>query len=146
MKLHTIGFTKSTAEHFFTRLTGAGVKRVIDVRLHTTSQLAGFAKTPDLVYFLRGVGGIEYIHEPLLTPTEEMLKGARGGKGSWQQCEVSFLALLQARKVESRLDPAMFQNACLLCSEATPDRCHRRLVCEYLGDRWSKTLFQTIHL
>lgn len=34
----------------------------------------------------------------------------------------------------------MLENACLLCSEATPHNCHRRLVCDYLNDRWGGLL------
>jgi uncharacterized protein (DUF488 family) len=62
----TIGFTKTTAEGFFERLLKSGVKKVIDVRLHNTSQLAGFAKADDLAYFLNKIGGIQYTHQPLL--------------------------------------------------------------------------------
>lgn len=51
MKLFTIGFTKKPAEKFFSMLNDAGVKRVVDIRLNNTSQLAGFAKKEDLVYF-----------------------------------------------------------------------------------------------
>ena len=34
MKVYTIGFTKTTAESFFTRLQKAAVKKVLDVRLN----------------------------------------------------------------------------------------------------------------
>lgn len=61
MKVFTIGFTKTSAESFFTRLQKAGVKKVIDVRLHNDSQLAGFAKKDDLRYFLDALCGIEGI-------------------------------------------------------------------------------------
>ena len=42
IKIFTIGFTKKTAEEFFSKLQAAGVKRIIDVRLNNVSQLAGF--------------------------------------------------------------------------------------------------------
>jgi uncharacterized protein (DUF488 family) len=58
----TTGFTKTTAEVFFERLLNAGIKKVVDVRLHNTSQLAGFAKAGDLAYFLKKVGDIQYTH------------------------------------------------------------------------------------
>jgi uncharacterized protein (DUF488 family) len=67
MKIFTIGFTRSSAEHFFTRLKESTAQRLVDVWLNNVSQLAG---------------------------------------------------------------------ACLLCSEATPHHCHRRLVAEYLRDQW----------
>jgi len=136
----TIGFTQSTAEHFFGRLRDAGVRTVLDVRLHNTSQLAGFAKADDLGFFLKKICGIEYRHEPLLAPTDEMLKAYKRDKGDWGNYRDGFLSLLAARKIEERLAPEMFGETCLLCSEATPDKCHRRLVCEYLNGKWGGCL------
>lgn len=134
--LATIGFTKSTAERFFERLLAADVKRVIDVRLHNTSQLAGFAKAEDLAYLLGKVGGIGYAHEPLLAPTDDMLKAYKKEKGDWAEYRTRFLDLMAERKVEARLRPESLAGACLLCSEAAPDHCHRLLVCEYLNGKW----------
>ncbi len=54
-KISTIGFTKTTAERFFERQLNANVKKVVDVRLHSTSQLAGFAKADDLAYLLKRI-------------------------------------------------------------------------------------------
>src|SRR3712207_5434148 len=90
----TIGFTQTSAENFFERLLGAGVRRVVDVRLHNTSQLAGFAKAEDLAYFLRRIGGIGYEHQPLLAPTDEMLKAYRKEKGAWSVYQDRFMGLL----------------------------------------------------
>ena len=136
----TIGFTKSNAEHFFERLLTAGVKKLIDVRLHNTSQLAGFAKADDLAYFLKKIGGIEYVHQPILAPTDSILKAYKKEKGDWDVYQGRFLQLMEERKIEQRLKPEMLEGACLLCSEATPHNCHRRLVCEYLNDKWSGRL------
>jgi uncharacterized protein (DUF488 family) len=136
----TIGFTKSNAEHFFERLRKAGVKKLIDVRLHNTSQLAGFAKADDLAYFLRKIGGIEYVHQPILAPTDSILKAFKKEKGDWNVYQERFLQLMEERKIEQRLKPEMLEGACLLCSEATPHHCHRRLVCEYLNAKWSGLL------
>jgi len=136
MKIMTIGFTKTTAKHFFERLLQAGVKRVIDVRLNNTSQLAGFAKAADLSYFLETIGGIGYVHQPLLAPTQEIMDAFKKEKGAWADNEPRFLALMEGRKVDKSLDPALFEDACLLCSEAEPKNCHRRLVAEYLASKW----------
>lgn len=141
----TIGFTKSSAEHFFDRLVRAGVKKVVDVRLHNTSQLAGFAKADDLVYFLRRIAGIEYVHQSLLAPTDQMLKAYKKEKGDWRAYEERFLGLMSERQIESRFKPEMFEGACLLCSEDTPHHCHRRLVCEYLNEKWDGAL-DVLHL
>jgi uncharacterized protein (DUF488 family) len=140
VKLFTIGFTKTNAEGFFERLQRAGVKTVIDVRLHNTSQLAAFAKADDLAYFLKKIGGIKYVHQPLLAPTDLMLKTFKKEKGDWSTYEKRFLALMAERQIEKRIAPAMLDGACLLCSEATPHHCHRRLVCEYLNERWGGAL------
>ena len=136
----TIGFTKTTAEGFFERLLKSGVKRVVDVRLRNTSQLAGFAKSDDLAYFLKKIGGIEYAHRPLLAPTDAMLKAYKKEKGDWDAYEARFMALMAQRQIENRLRPEMLEGTCLLCSEATPHHCHRRLVCEYLNDKWNGAL------
>jgi len=96
------------------------VKRVLDVRLHNTSQLAGFAKAENLAYFLNRIGSIQYVHQPLLAPTDAMLKAFKPAKGDWGIYQANFLALLAERQVERRLEPETFDDACLLCSEATP--------------------------
>jgi uncharacterized protein (DUF488 family) len=139
-KVSTIGFTKTTAEGFFERLIRSGVKKVIDVRLHNTSQLAGFAKADDLSYFLKKTGNIQYVHEPLLAPTDAMLKAYKKEKGDWRVYEERFLALMEERQIENRFEPEIFDRACLLCSEPTPHHCHRRLVCEYLNAKWNGAL------
>jgi uncharacterized protein (DUF488 family) len=139
----TIGFTKTNAEGFFERLLRAGVKKVVDVRLHNTSQLSGFAKADDLAYLLRKIGGIQYVHEPLLAPTDPMLKAYKKEKGDWRTYEERFLGLMSERQIERRFKPEMFDGACLLCSEDKPHHCHRRLVCEYLNEKWGGAL--TVH-
>jgi uncharacterized protein (DUF488 family) len=136
----TIGFTKSTAEHFFERLLKAAVKKVVDVRLHNTSQLAGFAKADDLAYFLKRIGGIQYVHQPLLAPSDPMLKAYKKDKGDWPAYEERFVRLMAERQIERRFKPEMFDGVCLLCSEDKPHHCHRRLVCEYLNDKWGGLL------
>jgi uncharacterized protein (DUF488 family) len=138
--VHTIGFTNSTAEKFFDRLLASGSRKVIDVRLHNTSQLAGFAKATDLAYFLDRIGGLGYDHQTLLAPEDEMLKTFKRDKGSWTDYEIEFKNLMAARKIEEKLKPNYLADACLLCSEDTPHRCHRRLILEYLNDRWGNVL------
>jgi uncharacterized protein (DUF488 family) len=140
VNLATIGFTKTTAAKFFDRLKSAGVRKVIDVRLHNTSQLAGFAKADDLAYFLKEICGAQYVHQPLLAPTDDILKAFKRDKGDWTIYENSFMRLMEQRKIEDRLKPDMFEGGCLLCSEDKPHHCHRRLVCEYLNTKWDGTL------
>ena len=137
MEIYTIGFTQTTAEHFFGRLRDAGIRRLLDVRLKNSSQLAGFAKAKDLPYFLRELAVVEYEHEPLLAPTRELLDDLKKRKGSWESYEAGFRDLMAERRIESVLKQEDFEvPTVLLCSEATPERCHRRLVCEYLAEHW----------
>ena len=137
MEIHTIGFTQTTAERFFETLKQTRIQRLIDIRLNNRSQLAGFAKRDDLRYFLKSICGAEYLHEPLLAPTQEILDAYKKKRIAWDEYERQFLALLRARKVEQSLRPSLFDTpAVLLCSEPKPDRCHRRLVAEYLSDTW----------
>lgn len=137
IQLHTIGFTQTTAEHFFDRLRDARIERLIDVRLNNVSQLAGFAKRDDLAFFLQAILGADYVHELLLAPEEETLKAVRGGKVSWTDYENAYLAVLRKRRVEKKLDRALFdRRVVLLCSEASPEHCHRRIAAEYLRDHW----------
>ena len=135
MKLFTIGFTKKTAEQFFERLRASGARRLLDIRLNNTSQLAGFTKRDDLRYFLRAVCQMEYEHLPDLAPTQEILDAYKKAGGDWAVYERDFLQLVAARHPE-QLPRELFDHACLLCSEPTAEHCHRRLVAEYLRDRW----------
>jgi uncharacterized protein (DUF488 family) len=144
MKLLTIGFTKKTAEEFFSRLQKARVKRVVDVRLNNTSQLAGFAKGRDLGYFLDAVAKIDYVHWPELAPTKEILDAFKKEKGSWEEYEQSFAALLAERRIAETVGGSLCEGDCLLCSEATPEQCHRRLVAEYIGEHRGDV--EVIHL
>jgi uncharacterized protein (DUF488 family) len=128
VRLFTIGFTKKTAREFFTRLREAGVRRVVDIRLSNASQLAGFTKKEDLAYFLREIGGIDYVHRPDLAPTQEILAAYRKKAIDWAGYERRFNALLGARGIEALVSPQEMDGACLLCSEPTAAQCHRRLV------------------
>ena len=136
----TIGFTKTNASHFFSRLTDAGVVLVVDVRLNNTSQLSGFAKAEDLPYFLKQIAGIKYAHRPELAPTDIMLKEFKKEKGDWSVYERKFMKLMESRKIEDKFRPEMFDKSCLLCSEDKPHYCHRRLVVEYLNGKWGSAL------
>jgi uncharacterized protein (DUF488 family) len=137
MRIYTIGFTRKSAETFFTRLADAGVRRLIDIRLNNVSQLAGFTKRDDLRYFAKAICGIEYLHLPELAPTAEILERVRKAKSvDWGRFEREFLELMRARKIEKTVSREMVDGACLLCSEETPEHCHRRFVAEYLQGKW----------
>jgi len=137
MDIYSIGFTQKSAREFFGTLKKHGIERLLDVRLNNTSQLAGFTKQADLAYFLMEICGAAYEHEPLLAPSEELFNAYRKEKGSWDALAKGYLKLLNARKVESVLKEESFKKkTVLLCSEATPALCHRRLALEYLQQHW----------
>jgi uncharacterized protein (DUF488 family) len=144
MTLFTIGFTKKTAEQFFTTLCREGVKRIVDIRLNNNSQLAAFAKRDDLRFFLKSLCSIDYIHVPQLAPTQEVLDNFKKNKGSWSEYERKFLSLLKERTIEDTIADILQHQDCLLCSEPTPENCHRRLVAEYLNEKWGN--FDIRHL
>jgi uncharacterized protein (DUF488 family) len=136
----TIGFTKKDAEKFFGLLNQAGVGRLLDVRIRNRSQLSGFAKRDDLKFFLRELLGAEYEHRTELAPTEELLDAWRDDQIPWDEYERRFYELLAERSVEDKVDRSALKTpTVLLCSEHKPDRCHRRLVVEYLNDQWGAT-------
>lgn len=138
MNLFTIGFTQKSAKDFFETLNKSGAKRVLDIRLNNVSQLAGFTKKHDLEFFLNSICGIEYVHLPLLAPTQEILDDYRKRKGSWASYEQRFLHLMEERNIKDDLGLDLISDSCLLCSEAKPDRCHRRLIAEYLQSIWNE--------
>jgi uncharacterized protein (DUF488 family) len=131
--IFTIGFTKKSAMEFFEALRHSKARHLLDIRLHNTSQLAGFTKRDDLRYFLRQIVGMEYHEIPLLAPEDSFLSEYRKTK-NWAKFENSYLELIQQRHVENQIDPALLRDGVvLLCSEPRPDRCHRRLAAEYLA-------------
>jgi uncharacterized protein (DUF488 family) len=133
MEIYTTGFTKKTAAEFFGTLRQAGIKRLIDVRLHNSSQLAGFTKREDLSFFLQEICQAQYLHEPMLAPTQALLDAYKKQKGSWLDYEQQFVTLMRERKIEERIDRRLFEMPTVLrCSLAAEEHCHRRLILEYL--------------
>jgi uncharacterized protein (DUF488 family) len=145
-KLYTIGFTQKSAEEFFGLLRNNGVQRLVDIRLKPSGQLSGFAKQEDLPYFLKHLAdGCEYIHMPKLAPSIEIMSDYREDK-DWKRYEERFEALMDERNIPDTINPGIFEevSCCLLCSEATAEKCHRRLVAERMRRRWPQV--EIIHL
>ena len=140
IELFTIGFTQKTAERFFDLLRSSGARRIIDVRLNNVSQLAGFAKRDDLKFFAREICGMDYVHIPQLAPTKDILDAFKKDGGDWDVYADSFLGLMEKRKIEHSVPKELIDRGCLLCSEHKADYCHRRLVAEYLQQKWDEEL------
>ena len=146
MILYTIGFAQKSAESFFGLLRDTGVERLVDIRLNPKGQLSGFAPQEDLAFFLHHLANsCEYVHMPVLAPTAEIL-GSYREDHAWDRYADRFQALLDERRVPEVLARFEFEDrvSCMLCSEATPDRCHRRLVAERLARAWGG--LEIIHL
>ena len=137
MEIYSIGFTKHSALNFFGLIKEHEIDKLLDVRLNNTSQLSGFAKRDDLKYFLKELCNTDYIHAPALAPEKELLKNYRNEVISWEEYENRFIDLLAQRHIEHELDKGLFSGrTALLCSEHSPEFCHRRLVIEYLNSHW----------
>jgi uncharacterized protein (DUF488 family) len=136
VRLYTIGFTGKSAEKFFGLLQQAGVRLLIDTRLNNVSQLAGFTKRKDLEFFLKAIAGMAYKHDTELAPTSDILDAYKKNRIKWDEYEKRFNELLEQRAIKDHHQPGDFDEACLLCSEPTPEHCHRRLVGEYLKRAW----------
>lgn len=131
-RLYTIGFTKKSARKFFDLLQRENVKEIVDTRINNTSQLSGFAKGKDLEFFAQEIGGIDYSHELLFAPTQDMLKAYRRGDMTWDEYEEEYISLLGSRDVKNKVKVEDLDHRCFLCSEHSPEYCHRRLLAEYL--------------
>ena len=145
LKAYTIGFTKRRAAEFFDVLRSARIKRLIDIRLNNSSQLAGFTKHEDLPFFLRELCGAEYSHNLLLAPTKSLLDAYRKKRIRWGEYERQFLQLMADRRIETLITPELFDMpTVLLCSETTAENFHRRLVLEYLACQYGD--LEIVHL
>ena len=146
MKLFTIGFTQKSAQEFFELLRQNGVQRLVDIRFNPKGQLAGFTKQEDLPYFLDQLAaGCRYVYMPVLAPTKEIRDAFRNG-GDRQVYVSCFEKLMDERDIPASLDREEFSQfpTCLLCSEPTPEHCHRRLIAERLAKYWQD--LEIVHL
>lgn len=141
MEIYTIGFSKKNLREFIRRIQSAGVKRVLDIRLNNTSQLAGYSKKDDLEYILELVN-IQYQHLPAIAPPEELMKSFKGGEITWKQYEEIYNKMLAENNPGDLFSQWKGDKICLLCSEDSPKYCHRRLLAEYLGKHFDGSLVQ----
>lgn len=140
----TIGSSKKSLQEFVELLQRNNIKKIVDIRLNTKSQLLGFAKGRDLSYFLENFLNIKYVHNPEFAPTNEILEDYRKTK-DWKVYTSHYLDLLKERKIGKRLQKLLNENGlCFLCSEESPEKCHRRLLIEY-AQRLNPTL-KVVHL
>lgn len=143
--LYTIGFTKKSAEKFFELLKRNDVKQLIDIRISNSSQLAGFAKGKDLAYFAQQICGISYRHIVDFAPTKDLLDRWHKQLVNWEEYVIEYTSIMKSRDIIHKYGIKQFDGACFLCSEETPENCHRRLLAEYLA-KFSTEEVRIIHL
>jgi len=131
MNLYTIGFSQKSAEEFFKILKSNNVIRLIDIRINNKSQLAGFTNAKHLPYFLK-IHDIEYLYRPDFAPSKELLNGYKNKSISWKEYEIEYNKIIVQRNIIEKINWNIFNYSVLLCSEATAEKCHRRLLAEYL--------------
>jgi uncharacterized protein (DUF488 family) len=144
IQLYTIGFTGKSAEKFFTLLKKSHVKKIVDTRINNISQLSGFAKEQDLKFFAHEIGKMNYDHNLNFAPTKELLLKYRKKTITWQEYETEYLNLLDMRKIAHKTNIDLLHKNCFLCSEHSPEKCHRRLLAEYLKN--ARNDIEIIHL
>lgn len=131
IKLFTIGFTNKSAAQFFDLLKKNKVAAIVDTRVNNVSQLSGFAKGADLAFFAKEICHIGYAHNLDFAPTKDLLSDYRNHKIDWKKYEAEYLNLLDLRQLKKHVNIEKLHENCLLCSEHTPEKCHRRLLAEY---------------
>ncbi len=150
MTIYTIGFTQKSAETFFEQLKSNEIDLLLDIRLNARSQLAGFAKEKDLQYFVNIILNANYIHELEFAPTDDLLSRYRKKEIQWSEYVNIYNNLLikrNAEKIFATKYKNKYNNICLLCSEATADNCHRRLLAEYLREYdFATGITEIVHL
>lgn len=134
IEIYTIGFTEKSASDFFNLLMSHEVREIIDTRINNASQLAGFAKARDLKFLLEKVenANIRYSHNISFAPTKELLSRYRKKEITWEEYELEYVKLLDTRQIAKKVNIEEFHKKCFLCSEHGPEKCHRRLLAEYL--------------
>ena len=134
-RLWTIGYERLLPEALIAELRAAGVRRVIDVRFRPQSRRPGMSKTR--LAALLAEHGIAYEHRRVLGTPPDLRVLFRAGRlaeateGYRRHVEATAADDLDALAADLPGAPA----TALLCLEADPAGCHRRLVAEALMRR-----------
>ena len=135
MKLRTIGYEAATQAAVIRTLKDAGVAVLIDVRAVAASRRAGFSKT--LLAASLAEAGVDYVHLRALGTPKAGRQAVRAGRPA--EMHRIYEAHLQEPQAQLQLaeavDIARERPAALLCYEADPAHCHRRIVAERMAER-----------
>ena len=147
MLLYTIGFTKKSALQFFEGIKYRGIQMLVDVRLKNTSQLMRFSHGQDIEYLLQKLCNCEYEHCVNYAPTKEILTDWKKKRITWPEYIERYCALMAERKsVHDFMTRyyGLYEAVCLLCSEPTPEHCHRRIFPEMIQE--AKPDIEVLHI
>jgi uncharacterized protein (DUF488 family) len=131
----TIGYERLLAPQLVAELEAGGVRRLIDVRFRPQSRRPGLSKTR--LAALLNERGIEYEHRRALgTPPDlrwfyKTGRVAEGAAGFKKHVEANAADELDALAAELDTAPP----TALLCLEADPATCHRRILTDALQAR-----------
>jgi uncharacterized protein (DUF488 family) len=135
MRLFTIGYERLLPPELVNELQLAGVQRLIDVRYRPQSRRPGMSKTR--LGQLLGDHGIAYEHRKALGTPPDIRWLFRAGRieearpAYLEHVEATASDELDGLARELRTAPA----TALMCLEADPAGCHRRIVAEALRRR-----------
>jgi uncharacterized protein (DUF488 family) len=135
--LWTIGYERLPPDALVAELRGAGVERVIDVRYRPQSRRPGMSKTK--LGLRLAQDAIAYEHRRALGTPPAIRPLFRSGATA--QARKAFRAYVE-QTAAAELDALARQLAApgtpstaLMCLEAEPAHCHRRVVAEQLRER-----------
>jgi uncharacterized protein (DUF488 family) len=132
IRLFTIGVCGKKEGEFYNLLNDAGVRFLVDIRLWRTPRFVPWASGANIKLML----GDRYIYMPECAPTKDLLDNYKAGRIDWDMYEMNFNEILTNRKIEKLFSYNLLDGACLLCSENAHEMCHRRLVAEYLSNKF----------
>jgi uncharacterized protein (DUF488 family) len=131
----TIGYEKLLPPELLAELQAAGVQRVLDVRYRPQSRRPGMSKTR--LGDMLAEHGIAYEHRRGLgTPPDIrwLFKNKRVAEGREQyRAYLETTAAEEVAALAAELDSA--PRTALVCLEAEPAECHRRVIAEALRER-----------
>jgi uncharacterized protein (DUF488 family) len=131
----TIGYEKLLPQALMAELEAAGVQRVIDVRFRPQSRRPGMSKTR--LAAMLAEHGIAYEHRRALGTPADLRVLFRAGR--LQEAVAAYRRHVEATAPDEldalavELDGA--PRTALLCLEADPAGCHRRVVTDALRER-----------
>lgn len=141
-RIFTIGYEQATQAQVIGALRAAGVKLVIDVRAVAASRRAGFSKGV-LAASLKDEG-LGYLHLKALGTPKAGREAARAGRTE-EMHHIFEAHLAEPDALVALADAAELAGstpAALLCYEADPAQCHRRI----LTDRLHEQGFEVVDL